>query len=155
MSTAIKPVIDKDITRKKFEKLLEENGETTSLDVKRKLRDEGYWATQEKVTSFMREIAMEENIGFTFNGIYRTYYEFYNTPVKPNSALKNLMSNQNNIIDPVDINNPIQGDWEVWDVNGISDPCCYDGNLTAGQAKYQYSLRTGINFLDVRVKKIL
>lgn len=145
MDNGIKPVADKKAIHKIFYEILEGKGEATSRDVKEVLRGEGYWATQSKVSPLVREIASEEDIDYNFNGVYRTYVvnSSVRAPKKPVAAS----------VDPID--NPSQGDWEVFDVDGYAKICYYDSGLTAGQAKYQYSKNTGVNFLDVRIRKLL
>lgn len=151
----IRPIPDKDDVRSAFIDLLEEHGETTSLDVKKELRRNGFWATQEKVTGLMREVADEEGIDFTFNGTYRTYYEDSQVIPPPNSALTNLFNSTKSMTQDLSTDNPVQGDWEVRDVNDIASTVYYESSLTAGQAKYQYCKLTGVDFTDARVKKVL
>lgn len=54
--------------------LLKINGETTNLDIKKELRDNDYYATQEDVANWMIEISEEDEIDFSFNGTFRMYY---------------------------------------------------------------------------------
>lgn len=63
---------------------ISKNEQTTTLDVKRRLRDEGYFATQAEVSSMMREI-LENDIELTAesNGQYLIYkfdFNSYNNP---------------------------------------------------------------------------
>jgi len=64
---------DKAAVKKSAELLMMINGETTTLEVKKILRLEGYIAYQAKVSELMDIIAAETQWPFTCNGVYRTY----------------------------------------------------------------------------------
>lgn len=66
--------------------LITKNGSTTTLDVKQELRNQGFYATQEKVSAIMDELNSYGTLGFTTNGSWRTYYEKQNTPIKVQSS---------------------------------------------------------------------
>lgn len=61
--------------RKEFFNLLFKNRRTTSLEVKMALRNKGYFATQNEVSSYMSNIKEDEYIPFTVNdnGKYKVY----------------------------------------------------------------------------------
>jgi DNA gyrase/topoisomerase IV subunit B len=144
---SIKPVVEKEDVKQVFFDLLEENEETTSLDVKNKLREMGFWATQERVTGFMREISVEENINFDFNGVYRTYFK---EEQKTQTPLLNIINAAVKHVDQLDT--PVEGCWEVSDGD---DPAVmyFDGKMTPGQAKAAFVKLSGTDFLDARVKR--
>lgn len=54
--------------------LMKENKTTSTLEIKRILRDMGFWAIQSEVSEQMKEIAAQEEWHFTCNGTYRTYF---------------------------------------------------------------------------------
>lgn len=155
----IKPIVERDDVKRVFERKLDNHDFTTSLDVKQALRDEGYWATQEKVTGFMREICAEDQtIDFDFNGVYREYFR-----IAPSTSTTNLQSNTSapktvaqfppDDREPISLADVENGDWEVTGNNSYGTEF-YKGILTPGVAKYEYSKRAGIPFTDVRVKRI-
>ena len=65
--------IDKEIVLGMAEALMILNGKTSTLDVKKELRKQGYFATQSVVSHFMDILGDEENWVFEFNGTFRIY----------------------------------------------------------------------------------
>jgi hypothetical protein len=61
--TSLKPVTY-DVVKEKTLKLIDENGSTTSLDVKLALRNEFYNVTQDEASSWLKEVARKENLDF-------------------------------------------------------------------------------------------
>lgn len=55
--------------------LIEQNGSTTTLDIKTELRNRGFFAKQADVSELMIEVCQEEGYTFTFNGVHRVYSE--------------------------------------------------------------------------------
>ena len=53
--------------------LINMNGLTTTLEVKEKLRDLGFWATQNGVSASMDQLAGDSKLHFTDGFPYRTY----------------------------------------------------------------------------------
>lgn len=159
-STSMKPIVEKNDVREVFNELLEDNGITTSVDVKNELRNRGFWATQERVAGFMREISAEDGIDFDFNGIYREYL-LNSKPVIPNNPYSYLGTQSAQgftkpAIDPADrepIDNPEDGDWEAFDSSVPSAVYYFKGKLSAGQAKSAFCEKLGTDFLSARVKR--
>ena len=56
------------------EHLMAAQGRTTTLEVKNKLRKDGFFALQEEVSTAMDFLAWENSWAFTCNGQYRTYH---------------------------------------------------------------------------------
>ncbi len=155
--------LDKDDIVEVFNKLIEDNGETTSLEVKKVLRSKGFWATQAQIGTALIEIAEEQDNEWVYNGVHRTYNEpdtnMSPTSVLPaNAALNKLISGlkptaaPRKAADPVDrlplpSGNP--GDWRCSEKDH-SSPLYFTGSLTAPQARYAYALQTGIDYVDVR-----
>lgn len=54
--------------------LMEQNGTTSTLNVKKVLRAMGFWAIQTDISARMKEICEQEEWHFTCNGTYRTYF---------------------------------------------------------------------------------
>lgn len=54
-------------------RLMKHYGETTTLEVKLDLREQGFIAYQADVSDWMEELCQEEGWGAEFNGLYRTY----------------------------------------------------------------------------------
>jgi hypothetical protein len=58
-----------------FIALINENGSTTSQDVKQKLRNDGFWVFQDTISSVLRDNYSALNFGRNFNGKFFTYTE--------------------------------------------------------------------------------
>lgn len=54
--------------------LMEQNGTTSTLAVKKVLRAMDFWAIQSDISARMEEICEQEAWHFTCNGVYRTYF---------------------------------------------------------------------------------
>ena len=55
------------------EALMQACGTTTPLEVKSRLRNQGYWARQADVSAFMRELARYRDWCYVSNGHHRVY----------------------------------------------------------------------------------
>jgi len=64
---------DKAAVKRVAEILMLINGETTTLEIKKLLRLEGFIAYQRDVSKMMKALVEENVWTFTCNGIYRTY----------------------------------------------------------------------------------
>jgi hypothetical protein len=143
---------DKDDVRDVFEELLSDNGQTTSKEIKLKLRSMGYWATQEDVSPMVREIASEDNISFSFNGNYRVYSK---TPVVTSNVSVSKLKPVKPVLTDADrelIYNTQKGDWECTEFG--DDPYYFSGKMTEGQAKSCYAKYQNVNYLDVRARRV-
>lgn len=49
------------------------NGETTTLEVKKLLRLEGFLAFQQEISRMMDDLSQEKDWSYSCNGLYRTY----------------------------------------------------------------------------------
>ncbi|EAY30587.1 WGR domain-containing protein [Microscilla marina] len=65
--------LTKDAVKEAAEDLIEAFGTTTTLDVKNKLRQQGFQALQAEVSTLMDEVTAEESWQFNHNGRYRVY----------------------------------------------------------------------------------
>ena len=54
--------------------LIEENGQTTTLDIKKALREQDFWATQDQVATGMYLVWEVHDWHWVFNGTFRTYF---------------------------------------------------------------------------------
>ena len=61
------------------ESLIASAGSTTTLEVKKELRQKGYWAKQSEVSKHMNDIALSEGWNWHDNGTHRTYDKSINT----------------------------------------------------------------------------
>lgn len=61
------------------DELLAANGQTTTLDIKNRLRDEGFWAVQYDVANSMYLLWEARGWHWTFNGTYRIYYQDFDS----------------------------------------------------------------------------
>ncbi len=82
--------LNKKIVKKVAEKLLINNGKTTTLEVKNKLRARNYFALQADISLFLAHISEEEGWSYDDNGVYRTYYL--------ESSLKNNFQNSSKVL---------------------------------------------------------
>lgn len=76
MSTSItsrRPNATKDSVKHAAALLFVKTGVVTTLDVKKELRDHGFWAEQQAVSTFMQELAAEENWKSKTNGKFNEY----------------------------------------------------------------------------------
>ena len=73
--------------------LIESNGSTTTLDVKQELRNQGYWAVQHEISTFMSQLADDGVFKYTDNGTYRTY----NFVCGPTQKLLNVMGKKQKV----------------------------------------------------------
>lgn len=71
----MKKAISETIVKETAKRLIDENGETTTLDVKQDLRSQGYWAKQADVSDHMMNLGSQGDFEWDDNGQYRTYYE--------------------------------------------------------------------------------
>ena len=62
-----------DIVAEKAIELIEENGETTTLEIKQALRGDGYFALQTGVSNYMDLLAEDGRFEYVDNGTYREY----------------------------------------------------------------------------------
>ncbi|WP_299456943.1 WGR domain-containing protein [uncultured Microscilla sp.] len=65
--------LTKDAVKEAAEDLIEAFGTTTTLDVKNKLRQQGFQALQAEVSTLMDAVTAEESWQFNHNGRYRVY----------------------------------------------------------------------------------
>lgn len=54
-------------------RLMKHYGETTTLEVKLELREQGYIAYQSEIASLMMKLCQEEGWETDYNGLYRTF----------------------------------------------------------------------------------
>jgi len=78
----MKKTVDKAAVKKTAEKLMNDNGSTTTLDVKNTMRKDGYFAEQSVVSDHMRTLNSEEDWDYTSNGSFNTY----SLPAVPTSS---------------------------------------------------------------------
>ena len=65
--------LTKAAVRQAAEMLMDQHTETTTLEVKNQLRQQGYKAVQREVSALMDELCAEANWEFEFNGRNRIY----------------------------------------------------------------------------------
>ena len=91
-----KKVSEKDVTDK-FVQLIEENGSTTTMDVKKALRNDGFWVFQKTVSAILHETFIDLGITRQFNGQYCTYYK-----AEPQTTDEDNSMDSDNDLDDVD-----------------------------------------------------
>jgi len=72
--------LTEDIVKDKAYALMSKYGKTTTLDVKKALRTDGYWAVQQEISAMMESLQQNEGWDFDANGRHRTYF-LVNPPV--------------------------------------------------------------------------
>jgi len=158
--------------------LIEENGSTTTLDVKKELRKNGFFAKQVEVSNYMNEISDEENWNFTFNGVHRTYKfdtddtddtnDNYSSQLKqisaqpltskPNTIQTNKSSDSytkrnGTVIETIDEDDATVGDYVAWSVSH-DEILYFSAGYSRDDMRLAYYQITGTPFCDTRVKKI-
>jgi hypothetical protein len=66
--------INKSVVKEAAEQLLSENGATTTLEVKNRLRSSHFIAFQSEVSDLLDAVAEEEGWAYQWNGKFRVYY---------------------------------------------------------------------------------
>jgi hypothetical protein len=132
---------------------IEQEGSTTTLDVKVDLREEGYWVDQHEVSQYMREIA-EESTDVEFlsepsdDGKYLIYTIFqYNRVPDPSQTVvaSAKPKKKAKVYDP-----PIE-----WAVTATNIPVVTTILAESrNKARMEFVKRTsGVNYLDTRARK--
>lgn len=151
--TDMKPVIDQTDVEKEFHKQLVNNTYTTTLDVKKALREKGYWATQSEVSWMMADLEdRDPDISFSIEGNHRAYYlrsAKKQDPVGYNQPL--TTTNLNTGPKPLSADEVSEDDWVV-SGDWIGEDY-YSKEMSAGRAKYEYSKRHNIPFTDARIRR--
>jgi hypothetical protein len=161
--------------------LIEENGSTTTLDVKTELRARNFSARQADVSEHMIEIAAEEKWGFSFNGVHRVYKIATAQPAT-NASLSNQLKSagtmQVNIQNMIPasktvatsntgtpsytkrdgsviatIQTPSKGDYKVFSVSN-SAVLYFSGRegYSRTDVRFAFAKITGTPFIDTRIK---
>lgn len=88
----------------KARELIDANGETTTLDVKKALRADGFWTNQSHVSGALNDNHVSEGWGFTFNGQYRTYMPEDDVPDDAGDAttIANVLASLDAFFDSLD-----------------------------------------------------
>lgn len=148
--------------------LIEAHGETTTLDVKKRLRQEGYWATQSQVSGLMMQAADELPLQWDDNSIHRIYKlpevsSAQTQPSKRSSHDPTSMSGApityvkrngqyvHGTDSPTDANN-----WEATEYNDDTRPLYFDSDqYTRDEARQAYAYHRNVPFSDVRARKMI
>jgi len=112
--------LDKIAVQLTAQKQIDQEGYTTTLDVKNELRAAGYWATQDAVSQIMDELANEGVYHWEDSG---QGFRIYNTPITPqNQAIANLITAVN--AQPKPVKDYTYQDCDVVDPDPTVDACC-------------------------------
>lgn len=133
MSTGIKPVASDDDIIEVFKELIDddENGSTTTLEVKNTLRDRQYWVKQDEVSETIRSYVEYEDASydFTISGNHRVYAKVTTLPSwvgKPKAVAK----------------------ISTWKCSAPGVPTdAYYSNMTRNQARYRFSQEYGVPYV--------
>lgn len=135
--------------------LINTNGKTTSLEVKKTLRAAGYWAKQDQVREFLLDITENDgDIAYRNNVAgYREYYlknssdtdttDDVTTDDDTSVVVKSTKPNSDNV----------PGSYAVWDGSNYSTRMTYTGR-TRGQAKNAWAKTFGRSFFEARTKRL-
>ena len=145
--------------------LIKKNGKTTTLDIKRALRTDGYFATQGNISVIMNTLYSSNNLEFVNNGTYREYFE----ASQSNLGGMNVPSLGGNVssfggmnisspklskqpsVPAVETTSPVKGDWKVFE-NGTPNNCkYYAAGCSRNAARYAFAKGSGfVHYPDTR-----
>ena len=124
--------------------LMDENGNTTTLEVKNVLRAQGYNACQSDISSFMRDLAVREKWQVEDTGNHKTYtLPDYSSPAAP-VATRGTVS---------ELTFPSKGCWEVNSTSLSYVVRYYDSSANRSQVRWAFAKSTGTKFADSRSRK--
>lgn len=113
----------------------------TTLEIKNELRKEGYWATQRQVSTFMRDLCIENNYDSQTTGQYNIYRMKDNTN-PPISILDNInsvaLTHKVKGQDVITKDSPIDNDWIVTSVTKPTVTLYFDKNYKRDQVRNAY-----------------
>lgn len=127
--------------------LMLDNGSTTTLDVKNKLRKNHYSCSQTEVSSFMRDLASEEKWKHSDNGVFRTYTP--TVPLTP-STVGTPVAIKATVIPAK--KSGVKGDWEV-NATSKTTPAYYSPGMTRSAARWAFAKSNNVSFSDTRARK--
>lgn len=153
--------------------LIEENGSTTTLDVKNELRARGFFAKQADVSEHMLAIADSENWNFTYTGVHRQYTAstavLRGSAATPATLRAQSVQTQTRTIAPVgtytkrngdkivaiDKSLVEPGDFRVWSVTHDTE-LYFVGTVgySRSDIRFAYAKLTGADFVDTRIKMV-
>lgn len=159
--------------------LIIKNGETTTLDVKKELRSQGYYAEQLEVSdimdnnykNYLMDFSNRSNHrvytligvqtattkttfssagGLSISSVLGTQTPTVSTSVKP--KVKTKFSYKT--INPIDKKDVKKGDWKVIDCYDTRNEMYFSGTIPKYTVRYKYYKETGVNYVDVRARKV-
>lgn len=101
-----KKTLDKGVVQKAAEALMKKNDATTTLEVKKALRADDYFAEQRKVSDFMLELSSELDWPYTTNGLHNSYT--FSDPSDPTTSSSSSSSNSSGSTTSEDVINMIE-----------------------------------------------
>lgn len=136
MNTGMKPVADKDDILTAFEALIDENGTTTTLDVKKALRADGFWVKQSDISDVIAEYVDYDTTEYSFT-------------IDRNHRVYELAANAAPTTLPPYVGAPKAvakvADWEVTDGVDTQTYC----DMTRNQARYLFSKQFDVPYIKV------
>ena len=143
MNTGMRPVADKDDILTAFEKLIDENGKTTTLEVKASLRSDGFWVKQDGVSDIIAEYVDYDSNEYTFtiDRNHRVYEPIANIVHMPAKASVPSFVGKPKTVAKV-------GDWEATDGTDTQTYC----DMTRNQARYLFSKQFDVPYISVNAK---
>lgn len=104
------PLTKKDVKKEVLDIFSRKKKEFTTLELKKSLRDNGFYAIQKDVSKYLLEIVPELNLQYTNNGVYNTYYPSDHTGKKNTKIADSFNSKSsplyNSVVDILCKNHP-------------------------------------------------
>jgi hypothetical protein len=127
--------------------LMLSNSQTTNLDVKERLRKEGYNAKQTDVSDHMRQLKNEEAWTSSDSGAgYQIYY-----PASSGAGMTSSpVTTPSASVSPV---GKVIGAWEVNSVSGTGI-LYFAGSNTRSAARWAFAVANKVQYVDTRARKV-
>ena len=121
--------------------MLDQQPEVTTLDIKQKLRAQGFFAKQRDVSSFMGLLAQEQNWESKDNGSHKVY------------SLSQVGISTPTLVHNTVLPSRVVGAWEV---NSVTDSTVMyiDGTQTRNQVRQIYKTTCNVKWQDTRARKV-
>ena len=141
--------------------LIEDDGYTTTLAVKRKLRENGYFAKQRQVSNFLQDLARDFILCWTFNGLYRKYTLDPNADSIddvvddiPTGITIGYQKRNGKVIKDLTYADIVNESHMIVFSKLYSDVLYFPLSYTRSEVRFAYSKLTGIPYKDTRIKTI-
>jgi hypothetical protein len=127
--------------------MLDQQPEVTTLEVKEKLRAQGFWAKQRDISTHMAELAQEQGWKSQDNGTHKVYSaHIAGTAADSVTALPTLV--HSTVLPSRTIG--------AWEVNSTTDSTVMyiDGSQTRDQVRQIYKVTCNVKWENTRARKV-